>query len=344
MHKQTKKIFSAVQASGDLHLGNYLGALKQWQELSREYNCIFCAVDMHALTVNPTAEQLIESTRNAIAAFIACGIDTDKNIIFNQSRVPQHSELAWIFNCVARIGWLNRMTQFKDKAGKNREQVSLGLYVYPSLMAADILLYKANLIPVGEDQKQHIELTRDIAQKFNNDYKERYQSLGYGNDYYFELPAPLIPQKASRVMSLRDGTKKMSKSDPSELSRINLRDTADEIANKIRKAKTDPDALPDNIEALASRPEADNLITIYSSLANITKTNAVELFAGKQFSDLKKNLIDLTIDKIEPISKKLKLLQQDQGYINNILDKGEERAKEIAEKNMKEIRKIVGFI
>lgn len=339
-----ERIFSAVQASGDLHLGNYLGALKQWQELSQKYECIYCAVDMHALTINPAPHDLMDSTYNAISAFIACGIDTDKHIIFNQSRVPQHSQLCWIFNCIARIGWLNRMTQFKEKTGNNSEKVSLGLYVYPSLMAADILLYKATLVPVGEDQKQHIELTRDIAQKFNNDYRDRYQELEYGIENYFTLPNALIPKKAARIMSLRDGTKKMSKSDPSEFSRINLKDTADEIATKIRKAKTDSGLLPDNTEELATRFEAKNLLNIYSALRDISLENAVQEFAGKNFSVLKNDLVELCVEKLAPISQKLNQLSQDKTYINKILDNGAEKASTIAEKNIKEIKNIVGFI
>lgn len=339
-----ERIFSAVQASGDLHLGNYLGALKQWQELSNNYECIYCAVDMHALTINPEPEALIESTYNAVSAFIACGIDTDKHIIFNQSRIHQHSELCWIFNCLARMGWMNRMTQFKEKAGKNKEQVSLGLYVYPSLMAADILLYKANLIPVGEDQKQHIELTRDIAQKFNNDYQKRYQKLGYGDEYYFELPKALIPKKTARIMSLRDGTKKMSKSDPSEFSRINLKDNSDDIALKIRKAKTDNSDLPDNIADLENRFEAKNLLNIYAALKDVTIEKTIKEFAGKNFSTLKNELIELCIEKIAPISDNLNRLTKDKTYIDKIIEKGAQKASIIAEKNIKEIKEIVGFI
>lgn len=339
-----ERIFSAVQSSGDLHLGNYLGALKQWKELSHKYECIYCAVDMHALTVNPTPYELRESTYNAICAFIACGIDTDKHIIFNQSRVPQHSELCWIFNCIARVGWLNRMTQFKEKSGENREQASLGLYVYPSLMAADILLYKATLIPVGEDQKQHIELTRDIAQKFNNDYQTRYQELGYGGEYYFALPNSLTPKKSARIMSLRDGTKKMSKSDPSEFSRINLKDTADEIASKFRKAKTDSGELPDNIAALDTRFEAKNLLNIYASLHDLSLEQTIENFAGKKFSELKNALTEICVEKIVPISQQLRKLAKDKSYIDKIIEEGAQKARNIAEVNIKEIKEIVGYL
>lgn len=338
------RVFSAVQASGDLHLGNYLGALKQWQELSQQYECIYCAVDMHALTVNPHPGDLKTSTYNAIASFIACGIDTDKHIIFNQSRVPQHSELCWIFNCIARLGWLNRMTQFKEKAGKNREQSSVGLYVYPNLMAADILLYKANLVPVGEDQKQHIELTRDIAQKFNHDYQENVKALGYESAEYFPLAEALMPKKAARIMSLRDGSKKMSKSDPSEFSRINLKDNADEIAAKIRKAKTDTEALPDNVENLTSRVEAKNLLNIYAALSDLSLEQTIAIFAGKNFSELKKELTEICIAKLSPISQRLHNIAQDKGYIESIIKEGAEKARAIAEINLKEIKEIIGYL
>lgn len=353
MQHHSERIFSAVQASGDLHLGNYLGAIKQWVDLQQNYDCTYCAVDMHALTVNPAPQDLIDSTRNAVAAFLACGIDAKQHIVFNQSRVPQHSELCWIFNCIARVGWLNRMTQFKDKAGKDREKASLGLYVYPSLMAADILLYKATIVPVGTDQKQHIELTRDIAKKFNADYEQRLIDLNYGQaelingeakQIYFKLPTALISSNAPRIMSLKDGTKKMSKSDPSPLSRINLKDSADDIALKIRKAKTDTLPIPENIAELELRPEANNLIGIYAAFINEKKEEVLQQFAGQPFSTFKASLTELATEKLGKISYELHKLAKDPGYIDNILHNGAERAQNIAEKNLKEIKEIVGFI
>ncbi|EJF78550.1 Tryptophan--tRNA ligase [Candidatus Bartonella washoeensis] len=349
----TPLVFSGVQPSGHLHLGNYLGAIKHWVELQTSYNCLYCVVDMHALTVTPDPRTLTESTRTVTAAFLAAGIDPKKQIIFNQSHVFQHAELAWILNCIARIGWLQRMTQFKDKAGKNREQASLGLFAYPSLMAADILLYRATHVPVGEDQKQHVELTRDIAQKFNNDYACRIADLNFGislqvgeekRQGFFPMPEALIGETATRIMSLRDGTKKMSKSDPSDFSRINLTDDADLIAKKIRKAKTDSAPLPDTLEALAQRPEINNLLGIYAAFAEISKEKALSEFSGQQFSLFKTALSDLTVHKLAPITQELRRLHRESAYIDSVLRDGAERASALAEKNMKKIREIVGFL
>lgn len=346
-------VFSGVQATGNLHLGNYLGAIKRWVELQDAYECIYCVVDMHALTVNPDPSDLIKSTRDVTAAFLASGIDPKKHIVFNQSRVYQHAELAWIFNCVARIGWMNRMTQFKDKAGKDRENASLGLFAYPSLMAADILVYRATHVPVGDDQKQHIELTRDIAQKFNNDYSNRISELGVGIEMqvgeetvngFFPITEALIGDTAMRIMSLRDGTKKMSKSDPSDLSRINLIDTADDISKKIRKAKTDSEPLPETVDALRARPEADNLVGIYAALINSNKQTVISEFAGKPFSEFKPILADLAVARLEPITAELRRLNNDPAYIDSVLKDGGERASALAEKTMKHVRDIVGFL
>ncbi|EJF90341.1 tryptophan--tRNA ligase [Bartonella tamiae] len=347
------RVFSGVQATGNLHLGNYLGAIKRWVELQKSYECLYCVVDMHALTVNPDPIDLMRSTREVTAAFLASGIDPKKHIVFNQSRVFQHAELAWIFNCIARIGWMNRMTQFKDKAGKDRENASLGLFAYPSLMAADILVYRATHVPVGDDQKQHIELTRDIAQKFNNDYSSRIKALGIGMEMqvgddkvngYFPMTEALIGDTAMRIMSLRDGTKKMSKSDPSDLSRINLIDAADDIAKKIRKAKTDSEPLPDTLTALATRPEADNLVGIYAALKGVSKQDVINDFAGKQFSEFKPALADLAVSVLSPITEELRRLNNDPGYIDHVLQDGAERAAILAEGTMKNVRDIVGFL
>lgn len=352
MHSFQPLVFSGVQATGNLHLGNYLGALKHWVSLQKQFPCIFCVVDMHALTTNKDPNLLRSSTYEVTAAFLAAGIDPEKHIIFNQSRVYQHAELAWIFNCVARLGWMSRMTQFKDKAGKNSENASLGLFSYPTLMAADILLYRATLVPVGDDQKQHIELTRDIAQKFNNDYAEailassapKVTSEKNSIPEFFPLVEALLAPCATRVMSLRDGTKKMSKSDPSELSRINLSDSPEDIAKKIRKAKTDAEVLPDNLSDLSKRPEADNLITIYAALSDQDKEKTLLQFAGKQFSDFKPILIDCAIEKLAPITKKLQMLQKERDYVHKVLKKGAEKAQEKAEQTMKYVRDIVGFV
>src|SRR3981189_1630231 len=287
-----ERVFSGVQPTGNLHLGNYLGAIVKFVALQEKYDCIYCVVDMHAITVWQDPSELPQATREVTAAFIACGTDPKRHIVFNQSQVAEHAELAWVFNCVARLGWLNRMTQFKEKAGKDRENASVGLYAYPALMAADILVYRATHVPVGEDQKQHLELSRDIAQKFNNDFGKSIQAHGYG-DSFFPLPEPLIQGPATRVMSLRDGAKKMSKSDPSDQSRINLTDDADAIAHKIRRAKTDPDPLPQEEKGLAQRPEADNLVGIYAALADTSKADVLKQFGGAQFSAFKNALVEL---------------------------------------------------
>ena len=331
-----KKIFSGVQPTGNLHLGNYLGAIKNFVSLSNdnENECIFCVVDLHAITVTQDPAILRENIRETVATFIASGIDPQKSIIFNQSQVVAHSEAAWILSCVAKMGWLNRMTQFKEKAGKDKEKASVGLYSYPILMAADILLYDSTHVPVGNDQKQHLELCRDIAQKFNNDFKV---------DNFFKIPEPLIQKEFSRIMSLKDGSKKMSKSEISDLSRINLTDEKDQIINKIKKAKTDPMPMPQTTSELEERLEAKNLIGIYSSLTNLTVEKSVESFVGKNFSEFKEKLSDIIVDKIEPISVEIKKLLNDQVYLNNILEEGAEKANSIASKKIKSIKEIVGF-
>ena len=331
-----KKIFSGVQPTGNLHLGNYLGAIKNFVELNNDNKnkCIFCVVDLHAITVNQDPKLLRNNIRETVATFIACGIDPNKSIIFNQSQVSAHSEAAWILSCVARMGWLNRMTQFKEKAGKDKEKASIGLYSYPVLMAADILLYDATHVPVGEDQKQHLELCRDIAQKFNNDFKI---------DDFFKIPEPLIQKEFSRIMSLKDGLKKMSKSEISDLSRINLTDTKDQIINKIKKAKTDPLPMPSTIDDINKRPEAKNLIGIYSSLADLKLEETINKFSGKNFSEFKENLIQVLIDKIIPISVEIKKLLDDKNYLDEILLDGSKKAEDIASKKIKKIHKILGF-
>src|SRR3981189_1461265 len=307
-----ERVFSGVQPTGNLHLGNYLGAIVKFVALQERYDCIYCVVDLHAITVPINVwggpDVLRQSTREVTAAFIASGIDPKKHIVFNQSQVSGHAELAWVFNCVARMGWLSRMTQFKEKAGKDRENASVGLFAYPSLMAADILVYQATHVPVGEDQKQHLELCRDIAQKFNNDFGDSIRARGFG-DMFFPRPEPLIQGPAMRVMSLRDGTKKMSKSDPSDYSRINLTDDADTIAQKVRKDKTDPDALPSELEGLAGRPEADNLVGIYAALDDRPKTAVLSEFGGAQFSGFKSSLVDLAVAKLSPIAAEMKRLR-----------------------------------
>ena len=332
MHK-SKRIFSGVQPSGDLHIGNYLGAIKNFVSLQKKYECFFCVVDLHAITVWQDPLKLADKTREVTAAFIASGIDSDKNVLFSQSHVPQHAQLAWIFSCVARMGWLNRMTQFKDKAGKDKENVSVGLFSYPTLMAADILVYLATHVPVGEDQKQHLELTRDIAQKFNNDFKTD----------LFPIPEPLIFEEGARVMSLRDGTKKMSKSDASDYSRIMLSDTADEIVQKIRKAKTDPHPLPANIKEAHKRPEAFNLLSIFASLNGKSTEDVVEKFAGKDFSSFKTDLTDVIVDKIVPIGKEMQKLIDDQSYLDGIMNKGKDKATYVADSVLSKVFDIVGF-
>jgi tryptophanyl-tRNA synthetase len=337
------RVFSGVQPTGNLHLGNYLGAIAKFVALQEHYDCIYCVVDLHAITVWQDPAELPRATREVTAAFLACGIDPRKNIIFNQSQVAEHAELAWIFNCVARVGWLNRMTQFKEKAGKDRENASVGLYAYPTLMAADILIYRATHVPVGEDQKQHLELSRDIAQKFNNDYAASIRERGYGSAF-FPLPEPLIQGPATRVMSLRDGTKKMSKSDASDYSRINLTDDADTIAQKIRKAKTDPEPLPSEEAGLAARPEADNLVGIYAALAGISKVDTLREFGGAQFSTFKAALIDLAVAKLGPIGSEMKRLVQDPVTIDAVLAEGAARARKLAAQTMAAVKDIVGFV
>ena len=331
-----KKIFSGVQPTGNLHLGNYLGAINNFVKLSKdnENECIFCVVDLHAITVNQEPKELRDNIRETVATFLASGIDSEKSIIFNQSRVSGHSEAAWILSCVARMGWLNRMTQFKEKAGKDKEKASIGLYSYPVLMAADILLYDSTHVPVGDDQKQHLELCRDIAQKFNNDFKV--------NDF-FKVPEPLIQKQFSRIMSLKDGTKKMSKSDISDLSRINLTDENDQIVNKIRKAKTDPLPMPSSIRELEKRPEAQNLLGIYSSLSNSNLEKIIDEFSGKNFSDFKDKLSQVIVERINPISIEIKKLINEKSFLDEILLDGYIKANDIASKKIKKMQEIVGF-
>src|SRR5437588_12974473 len=336
-------IFSGVQPTGNLHLGNYLGAIKRFVELQDRYDCLYCVVDLHAITTWQEPAELPRAIREVTAAFIACGIDPQKHIVFNQSQVAEHAELAWIFNCVARMGWLNRMTQFKEKAGKDRENASVGLYSYPTLMAADILVYRATHVPVGEDQKQHLELSRDIAQKFNNDFGGSIQAHGHGSAF-FPLPEPLIQGPATRVMSLRDGSKKMSKSDASDQSRINLTDDADPIAHKIRRAKTDPEPLPSEEKGLDPRPEADNLVGIYAALAERTKADVLNEFGGAQFSNFKAALVDLSVAKLGPIGDEMKRLVQDTAHIDAVLADGSARAQAIAAETMRQVKDIVGFV
>ena len=331
-----KKIFSGVQPTGNLHLGNYLGAIKNFVDLNNDAQneCIFCVVDLHAITVSQNPKDLRSNIHETVATFVASGIDPKKNIIFNQSQVSAHSEAAWILSCVARMGWLNRMTQFKEKAGKDKEKASIGLYSYPVLMAADILLYDSTHVPVGDDQKQHLELCRDIAQKFNNDFKI---------ENFFIVPEPLIKKEFSRIMSLKDGLKKMSKSEVSDLSRINLTDDKDQIINKIKKAKTDTLPLPSTIEELEKRPEAKNLIGIYSSLMNNTLQKSIDEFAGKNFSEFKEKLSEIVVNEINPISLRIKELLDDKVFLEKILKDGYEKANEIASKKIKKIHEIVGF-
>ena len=338
-----QRVFSGVQPTGNLHLGNYLGAITKFVALQERYDCIYCVVDLHAITVWQDPSELPRATREVTAAFIACGIDPAKHIIFNQSQVAEHAELAWIFNCVARVGWLNRMTQFKEKAGKDREAASVGLYAYPNLMAADILVYRATHVPVGEDQKQHLELSRDIAQKFNNDFSQSIHAHGFG-ETFFPLPEPIIQGPATRVMSLRDGSRKMSKSEPSDYSRINLADDADAIAQKIRKAKTDPEPLPSEEKGLESRPEADNLIGIYAALKGVSRAEVLNEFGGGQFSTFKTALADLAVVTLGPIGSDMKRLMQDPVYIDSVLAEGSGRAQVLAAETMKAVKDIVGFV
>ncbi|MBJ7542654.1 tryptophan--tRNA ligase [Rhodomicrobium udaipurense] len=336
-------VFSGVQPTGNLHLGNYLGAIKNFVALQDRTDCIYCVVDLHAITVAQNPADLKRSTREVTAAFIAAGVDPKRHIIFNQSQVSAHAELAWVLNCVARIGWLNRMTQFKDKAGKDRENASVGLYVYPVLMAADILAYRATHVPVGEDQKQHLELSRDIAQKFNKDFAETIAAEGF-NDGFFPQPEPIISGPATRVMSLRDGTKKMSKSDPSDLSRINVADDADTIAKKIRKAKTDPEPLPTDPKGFEGRPEAENLVGIYSALSGESVEKILAEYGGSQFSAFKNALADLAVAKLGPIGDEMKRISTDAAYIDAVLADGADRADVIASETLRHVRNIVGFV
>ena len=329
-----RRIFSGIQPTGNLHLGNYLGAIQNWVKLQDDFECIYCVVDLHAITVPQDPVELTKSTREVAASVLAAGINPETSILFNQSQVPQHAELAWIFNCVARLGWLNRMTQFKEKAGKNRENATVGLYAYPTLMAADILAYKATHVPVGDDQKQHLELTRDIAQAFNAMYGEE----------FFPLPEPQILGKATRVMSLRDGNAKMSKSDPSEYSRITMTDDADAIMTKIKKAKTDPEPLPSEADGLEDRPEARNLVSIYAALAETSVEDVLSEYGGQGFGVFKPALADVAIAKLAPITDQMNIYMQDPAQIDAILKDGAERAHAIAKPIMGDIRRLTGFL
>jgi tryptophanyl-tRNA synthetase len=337
-------VFSGVQPTGNLHLGNYLGAIKRFVEMQATHDCIYCVVDQHAITVWQDPAELKTQIREVTAAFLAAGIDPKAHIVFNQSQVPAHAQLAWIFNCVARMGWLNRMTQFKEKAGKDRENASVGLFAYPNLMAADILAYRATHVPVGEDQKQHLELARDIAQKFNNDFAESIRQHGIEDGIFFPQPEPVIMGPATRVMSLRDGTKKMSKSDPSDLSRINMTDDADTIARKIQKAKTDPAPLPSEEAGLEERPEADNLVGIFAALTGKTKAGVLKDYGGAQFSTFKKALAELAVSRVGPVNAEMQRLLADPGEIDRILAGGAQRAHAIAKPIMDQVKDVVGFL
>ena len=332
----SKKIFSGVQPTGNLHLGNYIGAIKNFVDLQnqKDNHCVFCVVDLHAITVKQDPKVLKNNIRETTATFLASGINPKKSIIFNQSLVPAHSEASWILGCIAKMGWLNRMTQFKEKAGKDKEKASVGLYIYPVLMAADILLYDSTHVPVGEDQKQHLELSRDIAQKFNSDYEV---------PNFFKIPEPLIQKNFSRIMSLKDGTKKMSKSDPSDLSRINMTDSKEQIINKIKKAKTDTDLLPNSDKDINKRPEAENLLGIYSSMNHQSLAKTINEFSGKNFSDLKQKLAEIVAEKILPISNEINKLQKDPKFIDDVLHEGAEKADKIVRKKVEEMKKIIGF-
>lgn len=329
-----QRIFSGVQPTGNLHLGNYLGAIRNWVGLQNDYECIFCMVDLHAITVWQEPDELRASTREVAAAMIASGVDPQQNIIFNQSQVPQHAELAWIFNCVARLGWLDRMTQFKEKAGKDKERASVGLYAYPNLMAADILTYKATHVPVGEDQKQHLELCRDIAQKFNHDYKEE----------FFPIVEPLIFGEATRVMSLRDGSKKMSKSDASDASRINMTDDTDTVVKKFRKARTDAEPLPSEVAGLKGRAEASNLVGIYAALNDVTSQDVLTEFGGQGFGAFKPALADLAVDKLAGIQSEMRRLMADPGHVDGVIRSGAEKARALAEPILREVHAKIGFL
>jgi tryptophanyl-tRNA synthetase len=338
-----ERVFSGVQPTGNLHLGNYLGAIKRFVAMQETHDCIYCVVDMHAITVWQDPKELTRQIREVTAAFLAAGIDPARHIVFNQSQVHEHAELAWVFNCIARMGWANRMTQFKEKAGKDRENASVGLFAYPMLMAADILVHRATHVPVGDDQKQHLELTRDIAQKFNNDFAESIAEHGFG-EAFFPLTEPLIQGPATRVMSLRDGSKKMSKSDPSDYSRINLTDDADTIAQKIRKAKTDAEPLPSEPEGLKARPEAENLVAIYAALTDVTPEDVLRQHGGSQFSGFKAALVDVAVTKLAPVADEMRRLMGDPGHIDSVLADGSARASLSARDTMDAVKDILGFV
>ena len=342
--KNKERVFSGMQPTGSLHLGNYLGAMINWIKMQETHECIYCVVDLHAITVWQDPDELRTSIRQVTAAYIAAGLDPKKSILFNQSQVPEHAELAWVFNCVARLGWLSRMTQFKEKAGKDRENASVGLYAYPNLMAADILAYHATHVPVGEDQKQHLELSRDIAQKFNNDFAPQITAKGYSDGIFFPQPEPVITGPATRVMSLRDGTKKMSKSDPSELSRINLTDDADVIAKKIQKARTDPEPIPVELKGFEGRPEAENLVGIFAALSGKSTEDVLAEFGGQQFSTFKKALAEVATEMLGRIGGDVKRLTDDPEHIDKILADGAGRARAIATPIMDDVKDIVGLI
>ena len=335
MKNINKTVLSGVQPTGGLHIGNYLGAIKNFVSMQTEYDCFFCVVDLHAITVKQDPKLLKNNTYEVVATYLASGIDPVKSVIFNQSNVSSHSELAWIFNCITRMGWLNRMTQFKDKAGKDKENASSGLFIYPNLMAADILLYKATHVPVGDDQKQHLELTRDIAQKFNRDYE---------CDGFFPIPEPIIDKNISRIMSLKNGEQKMSKSDPSDYSRISLTDSADQIEKKIKKAKTADTLMPDNNEDVSKLLEVNNLLNIFSGFSEIDKSELIEKYKGQNFSNFKNNLAEVIIEHIKPISKEIDKLMSDKAYLNQIISSGAEKASEKANVTIKEVYDIVGFV
>ena len=348
--KPAQRVFSGMQPTGNLHLGNYLGAMVRWVEMQQSHECIYCVVDMHAITMWQDPKELKGQIRSVTAAYMAAGLDPKKSILFNQSQVPEHAELAWIFNCVARLGWLNRMTQFKEKAGKDRENASVGLYAYPVLMAADILAYRATHVPVGEDQKQHLELARDIAQKFNNDFALSIREAGFEDGTFFPLPEPVIMGPATRVMSLRDGTKKMSKSEPSDMSRINMTDDADTIAKKFQRAKTDSGPLPDTLEGLEKRPEADNLVGIYAALVGVSKPEAFDVFvktcSGRSdyFSHFKKALVEVAVEKLTPVNAEMSRLLADPAEIDRVLGEGARKAQAIAAPIVARVKDIVGFL
>lgn len=342
--KITRRVFSGMQPTGSLHLGNYLGAMINWIKMQDTHECIYCVVDLHAITVWQNPAELRQAIRQVTAAYIAAGLDPNKSILFNQSQVAAHAELAWVFNCVARLGWLDRMTQFKEKAGKDKERASVGLYAYPNLMAADILAYRATHVPVGDDQKQHLELARDIAQKFNNDFAKEIIAAGFSDGIFFPQPEPVITGPATRVMSLRDGTKKMSKSDPSDLSRINLTDDADTVAKKIQKAKTDPEPIPSEEAGFKGRPEAENLVGIYAALAGQPVSSVLKDFGGQQFSTFKKALAEVATERLGKIGGEANRLMSDTAAIDAILADGSARARTIATPIMNKVKDIVGFI